>query len=304
MSVSKTDANGAGSVGSPVSAPTTTDSAAPAEGMPKPGLANGSNTTWSRKVVQVAESSRRPGSLDFKRIGQRLDELELAELRFVFANNNYVRNPNDETRKAYANEKERYGKAQIEFGLFIENQTNERARDSSLYLRGHGLKNCAEVRQLEGKIVDHAPSPHSKDHLEKAIRENRALRAPRELRALSAKMQETNNKLNSAQTREGTHIIADATEAVTGRREEDSDLPPNQVAKNQLDRLNKLLDAATKTEDGVTGNAKKVDPALYDQLTDNITGQMGQLDPDSKASFDTIVASYRDRLAPDKSRSL
>ena len=300
MSVSKADANGAGSIGSPVSAATTTDSAAPAEGMPKPGLANGANTTWStaRKHVQVAEVPKRSASLDFKRIGQRLDELELAELRFVFANNNYVKNQNGETRKAYANEKERYGKAQIEFGLFIENQTNERARDSSLYLRGHGLKNCAEVRQLEGKIVDHAPSPHSKDRLEKAIRENRALRAPRELRALSAKMQETNNKLNSAQTREGTHIIADATEAVTGRREEDSDLPPNEVTKNQLDRLNKLLDAATKTEDGVTGNAKKFDPALYDQLTDNIRGQMGQLDPDSNASFDTIVASYRDRLAP------
>lgn len=276
----------------------------PPKECPNRGLPMARTQHGHGRLFRSRSLSRRPGSLDFKRIGQRLDELELAELRFVFANNNYVRNPNDETRKAYANEKERYGKAQIEFGLFIENQTNERARDSSLYLRGHGLKNCAEVRQLEGKIVDHAPSPHSKDHLEKAIRENRALRAPRELRALSAKMQETNNKLNSAQTREGTHIIADATEAVTGRREEDSDLPPNQVAKNQLDRLNKLLDAATKTEDGVTGNAKKVDPALYDQLTDNITGQMGQLDPDSKASFDTIVASYRDRLAPDKSRSL
>ena len=52
-----------------------------------------------RKVVQVAEVSRRPGSLDFKRIDEA-STMELAELRFVFANNNYVRNPNDETRRS------------------------------------------------------------------------------------------------------------------------------------------------------------------------------------------------------------
>ena len=98
MSVGRADANGAGSVSPPVSAPTTTDSAISNKGMPKAGLADGANTTWStaRKPIQVAEASKRSGSLDFKRIDGAIEDVQFAKLRFVHANNNYVRNPTDE----------------------------------------------------------------------------------------------------------------------------------------------------------------------------------------------------------------
>src|SRR6478609_1815624 len=86
MSVGRADANGSGSVSPPVPA-STTDSAASGKGMPKAGLADGANTTWStaRKPVQVAEVSKRAASLDFKAIDVALDDLTLAELRFVGA---------------------------------------------------------------------------------------------------------------------------------------------------------------------------------------------------------------------------
>jgi hypothetical protein len=302
MSVSRADANGAGSGSSPVSAPTTTDSAASTNGKPPtPGLADGPNTTWSqarKEHVRVAEASARAVSLDLKGINEALDDLEIAELRFVVANNKYAKNQDDKTREVYANAKRLYRDAQITLGLAIEKQTKQ-AGDSSLYPRGHGLKNCGEVRQREQKILDRFAAPDLKKHLEQAICENRSLRAPRELTALSAKMQAINHQLNRAQTKEAAHIIVDATDAVTGKREGDSDLAPNEVTKNKLDRLTKLLDAITTRVDGVTGNAQKFDPVLYDELTNNIRAQMGSLDAANNESFDTIVASYRDRLAPE-----
>jgi hypothetical protein len=285
---------GAGSGSSPVSAPTTTDSAASTNGKPPtPGLADGPNTTWSQARkghVQVAEASARRASLDLKGINEALDDLEIAELRFVVANNKYAKNPNDETQEVYANAKRRYRDAQINLGMAIENQTKQ-ARDSSVYLPNHGLKNCGEVRQREKQILDRARSPHLRDHLEQAICENRSLRAPRELTSLSAKMRATNHQLNHAQTKEAADIIVDATDAVTGKREGDSDLAPNEVTKNKLDRLTKPLDAIT--------TRVEFDPVLYKQLTSNIRAQMGSLDAANNKSFDTIVASYSDRLAPE-----
>ena len=78
MSVGRADANGAGSVSPPVSAPATTDSAARSNGTPKAGLADGANTTWStaRKSIQVAEVPKRPASLDFKAIDKAVDDVE------------------------------------------------------------------------------------------------------------------------------------------------------------------------------------------------------------------------------------
>ena len=296
MSVSRADANGAGSGSSAVAAPTTTDRAAPGKAAPKPGLADGPNTTWStarKGQVQVAEGSARRGSIDFTKINVALNEVVFAEFRFVAANNEYATNPNHEPTKAkYEEANRKYKIAQTDLGLAIEDQT-EKAGDSSLYRRGHGLKNCGEVRQREQKILDCAASPHLKDHLEQAILENRSLRAPRELGALSAKMQETNHKLNPAQTREAAFIIADATEAVTGKREGDGDLPPEQVTKNKLDRLTKLLATVTTRVDAVTGKAQKFDPGLYDQVAGKIKAEMGPLDEASNQSFDAIVASHR-----------
>src|SRR6185369_6686703 len=103
MSVGRADANGAGSVSPPVPAPAPEDSAASGKGMPKAGLADGANTTWStaRKPVQVAEVSKRPASFDFKAIDVALDDLTFAELRFVGAYNSYVKEKSYENRAAY-----------------------------------------------------------------------------------------------------------------------------------------------------------------------------------------------------------
>ena len=288
MSVGRADANGAGSVSPPVSAPTTTDSATDAKGMPKAGLANGASTTWSiaPKSVQVAEAPKRSGSLD-----EAVEDVQFAKLRFVHANNNYVGNQTDETRAVYKREKGRYRQAQIGLGEVIDKQANKRASDSSLYPRGHGLKNSAQVRKLEQKILDHTTSPLLKDALKQAISENRSLRAPRELKALSAKMQE--GKLNPTQKNEAAHIIGDATDAVIGTHWEDEDQASDKVTKHWLDRLDKLLNTAT------TGNAQKFDPALYDELTANIKSQMGSLDPATNKEFNDIVAKYSDRLEPE-----
>ena len=86
--------------------------------MPKAGLADGANTTWStaRKPVQVAEAPKRSRSLDFKAIDEAVEIVQFAKLRFVHANNNYVRNPTDETRAVYKKEKDRYKQAQIGLG--------------------------------------------------------------------------------------------------------------------------------------------------------------------------------------------
>jgi len=296
MSVGRADANGSGSVSPPVPA-STTDSAASGKGMPKAGLADGANTTWStaRKPVQVAEVSKRAASLDFKAIDVALDDLTLAELRFVGAYNSYVKEKNDENRAAYQKEKDRYRTAQIDFEMIIEKQTNRLAGDSSVD-PGHGLKNCAKVRLLEKKMLDHAAGPQ-RDHLAGAISENRGLRAPRELRALSAKMQEGN--LNPAQKSEAAHIVGDATDAVTGKHWDEAGLSPDLVTIGRLDRLDQLLEAATKSSDGVTRNAQKLDLGLYDQVTANIRAQMGSLDAASNKEFDDIVAKYRARLTPE-----
>ena len=123
------------------------------------------------------------------------------------------------------------------------------------------------------------------------------MRAPRELKALSAKMQE--GKLNPAQKNEAAHIIGDATDAVTGKHWEEAGLSPDMVTIGRLDRLDKLLKAATKSSDGVTRNAQKFDLGLYDQVTANIRSQMGSLDAAKNKEFNDIVAKYSDRLEPE-----
>jgi hypothetical protein len=139
-------------------------------------------------------------------------------------------------------------------------------------------------------------SPHLKGHLEDAFRENRSLRAPRALIALS--QAKATKPLNGTQAKEGLHILADATDAVTGKREGEDDLTPEEVTKNQLGRLTKLLDTITTRVDSVTGKAKTFDRDLYGQLIDNIRAQMGHLDPANNESFDTLLKQYRERLAP------
>jgi hypothetical protein len=289
MSVGKADANGAGSVTPP--APATTDDAAPGKGTPGAGLANGANTTWStaRRQVQVAEASKRSGSLNFKAIDNALNDLQFAKLRFVHANNDYVAKQTGETRETYENEKRRYRTAQMDFGILIAKQTDGLAGDSSIYPAGHGLKNSAQVRRLEQKILDHASGPQRK-RVQEAINQNRGLRAAREARALSAKMQETNGKLNQTQKSEAVHIIGDATDAVTGKHREDDNLPASLITTMRLDRFDTLLDAATTDY----GNGQKLDLGLYVQLTDNIRAQMGALDADSNKDFGDIVAKYRE----------
>ena len=178
--------------------------------------------------------------------------------------------------------------------MVIDNQM-KRAQDSSVYPRGHGLKNSAQVRQLEQKILNHAATPFLKGYLAEAISQNRGLRAPGELKALSAKMQESHDNLNRDQKIEAAHIISDATDAVTGNHSDEAGLPLDVV---RLGRFEKLVDAAT-TSNGVTGNAQKFDLDLYDQVTANIRSKMGVLDADSNKQFDDIVAKYRARLTPE-----
>lgn len=288
MSVGRADAN---VVRPPVPA-STTEGAVSSKEMAKAGLADGAPTTWSiaPKSVQVAEAPKRRASLDFKRIDGAVDDLQFAKLRFVVANNNYVKDQTAETRAAYEKEKDRYKTAQIDFEMVIKEQTDI-AGDSSLYPRGHGLKNSAQVRKLEQKILDHTTSPLLKAELKQAISENRSLRAARELKALSAKMQE--GKLNPTQKNEAAHIVGDATDAVTGTHWEDEDQASDKVTTHRLGRLDKLLNTAT------TGNAQKFDPALYDELTANIRSQMGSLDPATNKEFNDIVAKYSDRLEPE-----
>ena len=279
-----------------VSAPTTTDSAASTTA----GLADGPNTTWRKEHVRVAEASARPASLNFERIKKALGNVELAEFRFVAAHNHHAQvvahsqhaqNAIDESRKVYNEAKAEYRNAQIELGRIIAEETNRLARDSSVYPRGHGLKNCGELRRGEQKILDKAEHPNERDQLEKAICENRSLRAARELIALS--QTKAKHPLNNTQTSEGRHIIADGTDAVTGKREGDDDLTREEVTKNQLDRLSKLLETITTRVDSVTGQVHKFDKDLYNQLTENIRATMGHLDPANNQSFDDLVTKYR-----------
>src|SRR5262245_49577874 len=211
--VDRINASGAGSGISPVSPATTTDSAASTKG----GLADGPNTTWRKEPVRVADASARTASLNFKRIKEALDKVELAEFRFVAAHNQHVKNPNAESQEVSDKAKEQYGNAQIKLGETIEDETKRLAQDSSVYRRGHGLKNCGDLRRREQQIFDQAAHPHLRDHLEIAVCENRSLRAPRELIALSQAM--AKHQLNNSQISEGRHIIADGTDAVTGKRE-------------------------------------------------------------------------------------
>jgi hypothetical protein len=105
-------------------------------------------------------------------------------------------------------------------------------------------------------------------------------------------------KLNPTQKSEAAHIIGDATDAVTGKHWNEADLPPDLVTTFRLDRFDKLLEYATITSDGVTGNTQKFDLGLYDQVTTNIRAQMGSLDATSNKEFDDMVTKYRERLAP------
>jgi chaperonin cofactor prefoldin len=287
MTVARTDASGAGSGISPRSAPTTTGSAASTTA----GLADGPNTTWRKEPVRVADASARPASLNFQRIKESLGNVGFAKLRFVAAHNQHVQKRSDESEKAYNEAKKQYGDAQINLGETIKDETNRLARDSSVYRRGHGLKNCGDLRRWEQKILDHAGHPHERDQLEKAIHENRSLRAPRELIALS--QTKAKHNLNPTQAKEEGHIIADGTDAVTGKREGDDDLTRKEVTKNQLDRLSKLLETITTRVDSVTGEVHKFDTDLYNQLAENIRAKMGHLDPANNQSFDDLVTKYR-----------
>jgi hypothetical protein len=280
MTVARTDANGAGSGISPVSAPTTTDGAASTTG----GLADGPNITWSKtRPVRVADASARPASLNLNGIIEALNELELAELAFVAEHNKHAKNPNAE-REVYDKAKDLYKKAQIKLGEAIEKQTNRLARDSSVYPRGRGLKNCGDVRQWGQQILDRTPSPHLKSHLEEAFRENRRLCAPRALIALSQAMA-AKHKLNDAQAKEGRDIIADATDAVTGKREGDDDLTREEVTKNQLDRLENLLKTIETRMDG----HQRFNAVLYNELINKLRGQIDQA---NNGRFDTLVKEF------------
>jgi hypothetical protein len=86
---------------------------------------------------------------------------------------------------------------------------------------------------------------------------------------------------------------------VTGKHWDEAGLSPDLVTIGRLDRLDQLLEAATKSSDGVTRNAQKLDLGLYDQVTANIRAQMGSLDAPSNKEFDDIVAKYRARLTPE-----
>lgn len=264
-----------------------TDSAASTRG----GLADGPNTTWRKEHVRVADASARRASLNFQRIKESLGNVVFAELRFVAAHNQHAQKPNDESRKVSDTAKEQYENAQIKLGEAIADETNRLARDSSVYPRGHGLKNCGDLRRGEQKILDQAKHPNEKDQLEKAICKNRSLRAPRELIALSQAM--AKHQLNNTQISEGRHIIADGTDAVTGKREGDDDLTREEVIKKQLDRLDNLLKTITTRGNSVTGEVHKFNKDLYNQLTENIRAKMGHLDPDNNKSFDDLVTKHR-----------
>jgi hypothetical protein len=286
MAVARTDANGAGSGTSPVSAPTKTDSAASTTG----GLAHGPNTTWRKEPVRVADASARSASLNFKLIKEALDEVELAEFRFVAAHNQHAQNRNKESQQAYDEAKKQYGNAQIKLGETIEKETKRLARDSSVYPRGHGLKNCGDLRRREQRILDQETHPHLRDHLEKAVRTNQSLRALPALIALSQTMA-SKPKLNDTQDKERRDIIDDATDAVTGKREGDDDLASKEMIKTtQLDRLENLLKTITTRVDSVTGEVHKFNKDLYNQLTKNI---MEKIDPANNQSFDDLVTQYR-----------
>jgi hypothetical protein len=287
MTVARTDANAGGSGTSPVSAPTKTDSAASTTG----GLADGPSITWStarKEPVRVADASARRASLNYERIKKALGNVVLAEFRFVAAHNQHVQKSNSESKKVSVEAKAEYRNAQIELGRIIAEETNRLARDSSVYPRGHGLKNCGELRRGEQKILDKAEHPNERDQLEKAICENRSLRAARELIALS--QTKAKHPLNNTQTSEGRLIIADGTDAVTGKREGDDDLTREEVTKNQLNRLENLLKTITTRVDSVTGEVHKFDKDLYNQLTKNI---MEKIDPANNQSFDDLVTQYR-----------
>jgi hypothetical protein len=212
-----------------------------------------------------------------------LNELEFAELAFVAEHNKHAKNPNAE-REVYDKAKDLYKKAQIKLGEAIEKQTNRLARDSSVYPRGRGLKNCGDVRQWGQQILDRTPSPHLKSHLEEAFRENRRLCAPRALIALSQAMA-AKHKLNDAQAKEGRDIIADATDAVTGKREGDDDLTREEVTKNQLDRLENLLKTIETRMDG----HQRFNAVLYNELINKLRGQIDQA---NNGRFDTLVKEF------------
>jgi hypothetical protein len=294
MSVGRADANGAGSVSPPVPAPTTSDTAADAKGMPKAGLADGANTTWStaRKSVQVAEAPKRSAALDFKAIDKAVDNLAIAHLSFLVADRNYEMEKNGETRAERDNAKDLYCKSQFDLGMVVENQT-KRARDSSLYKPGYGLKNSGHVRQLEHKILDHPQKPLLKSYLAEAINDNRGLRAPGELKALSVRMHSQASKgvLSSAEQIEAANIIDDATDAVMGQHWDETGRSPDALTTGRLRRFDRLLDAATTPSEDI----EKLDLDLYDQVTSNIRSKMYPPGADSTA-FDKIVATYRARL--------
>ena len=216
-------------------------------------------------------------------IKNALENLEIAELRFVAAYNKNITNHDDNTEAVSADATKKYKDAQIDLGLAIKNQAERLARDSSF--RGHGLKNCADVRQWEKKILDQVATPDLKSRLARAVHENEGLRATHELIVLS----QTTKPLNADQIKEGRHIIADATGGVIGRREGEED---QEVTRNQLNRLETLLKTITTREDSA-GQVQKFDRGLYNELTENIKAQMGHLDPNDNRRFEELVTEYR-----------
>lgn len=303
MSVTRADANGAGSGSSAVPDGPTPDSAPRAR---RHGPADGPNTTWSDVPKAVAEgpkTSARSGSLNFTKIDEILKDLPFAEMRLVGANNKYANAQKDKSpekdvlQQTYENVKKDYLRAQAKLGEAIEAETKRLSRPSSISRIGHGLRNSGDVRRLEDVILTHAKLSNQQGQVQDAILENRRLRAPRELSDLSANMRAAGYVLKPDQIKEQENIIADAKDYVIGRRQEENDLTPEEVTKKRFDRLTALLDTVTTRNDPVTGQVQKFDPHLYDLLITKINVNMGPFNDADNKKFDGLVASYGDRLA-------
>jgi hypothetical protein len=282
MSVGRADANGAGSVSPPVPAPATTDGATPAKGKPKAGLADGANTTWSTARKDVSKASKSPASLDFKAIDKALVDLRLAKVQFESASKNYVKGKTEETRAAYEKEADRYRKAKIDLGTAIESETERLAADSSLKLDGRLIKNSAKLRGLEQKILNRAAGALDKGLLQSAINDNRRLRLPGELAALTERMADP---WYPADENEAAAIYADAADGVAGKRLDETGLSSDEVTTIRFHRLDEILKGRKREYD-------ICDDGAYARMIKKIRPQMGQLSPASDRKFYDIVRRH------------
>jgi hypothetical protein len=281
--IARADANGAGSS----AAGTTADSTAAAKRTRGP--ADGPNTIWSKAPKQVAEGPK--GSVNFNKIDGILKDLQIQEMRFVAANNEYAdaqrKNSSEKAQKkeTYDKVKNDYLSVQIKLGEAIEAETKRLSRPSSISRTGSDLRDSRDVRRLENAILDHAKLSSQQGPVQDAILENRRLRAPRELSELSAKMGATVLKPN--QTKEQENILADAKDFVSGIRPEDKDLTPAEITKKRLDRLEELLRTVTTREDPSTRQIQKFNSSLYTDLINKI-----RLSIDDNTAVDALTKKY------------